>query len=1147
MSEVDKLVNRMAEELNSPNEYSLSTNPESNPSYVLINPDRTLTVPDNLRKIGIQHDHNVESVVFKCPRYNDGIDLSTMSFININWMKSNNKGGKSICTLNAVSPDDDYITFVWNVTQDVTSERGFLTVMVCMFKSDADGKEELHWNSEINKDFYIGEGLYISADDVVNTYAPGFIDQLLARMSDAEKTVNSYKIDIQELEDGSGYRVTMIDNEGEETVEIFHGHAKDKGATYTPSITEDGVLSWTNDQGLPNPDPISIKGEKGDRGETVYVPSVSEEGVLSWTNDGGLENPPEVNITGPQGIQGIQGIQGEKGNTGDRGPMGTAYQEIILTDGSADVDPFQKYRVYIPMTRKSFIDSAIDLLGDDADTWYIVACASDSDTNDIYYILQSKNNDAWPKLMKYDYEYHSSEVVWEIPGRLFDPVKSSMTVIPAHTRSEGITKQLDTLVVIWNYAECQTYNTPINWRYGEYIAVHPNLAQIGIYVDDGRVSTFPEISMFGIATYNNMSILFGGYDEDKNEYKNSICAVEESIAYGSSFVVEKWVHTTKSSIPADVYGSTTARIGDKVYLFSLRHGKVTVLDLTKFTYSYYEIEKTINIPSTITQHFQTADIPLSNVHSTIAISNKIYLLIPASGDISGKIITFDTETEEFSVVTSNNVFGSIPSGAIDASSNYGYLPTATINDKSYIIKRDENPVFFEDPGDMKDEYFYLTSEKFGSAKIHLVSQELYDNTRGYFEFEIHRMRLNDIGTSMDITYTFNDEKATFSFKPPWVDKFVTKDISYITLRFKNVTKLFRYNTNTEYGSMNGISEDIEELKTDVDTLKTDIEELKTDIETNIDTNIEQVKTDIEELKTDIDANSQALDDMNIKSSTGAYALAQKTGPGGSHGSSNTEYKGASVAKGRNATALGVLGESIGDCTLTAGYGAKALEKGCVAFGTGIAGRTSQEWIDYYWDVSNWVNKHYDNKGGVQLVEGDLPDNWQNKGIVQKPGTNEYYYVVVKSGSSWVKYAGFFLNPSYAEGQATKAKGTWSHAQGYQTEALSDFSDASGQQTKSNAHHGHAGGYSSTNNSPYGFAHGRRVETNSEVEGQVTVGKLNAKDETAQFIVGIGKDGAPKNGFSVGNDYYNPSIKVGNTILTENQLKKLLELLNQNNV
>ena len=36
------------------------------------------------------------------------------------------------------------------------------------------------------------------------------------------------------------------------------------GATYTPSVSEDGVLSWTNDRGLENPEAVNIKGQKGD-------------------------------------------------------------------------------------------------------------------------------------------------------------------------------------------------------------------------------------------------------------------------------------------------------------------------------------------------------------------------------------------------------------------------------------------------------------------------------------------------------------------------------------------------------------------------------------------------------------------------------------------------------------------------------------------------------------------------------------------------------------------------------------------------------------------------------------------------------------------------------------------------------------------
>ena len=43
-----------------------------------------------------------------------------------------------------------------------------------------------------------------------------------------------------------------------------------------------------------------LPGEDGTDGAT-FIPSVSEAGVISWTNDGGLGNPNSVNIMGPQG------------------------------------------------------------------------------------------------------------------------------------------------------------------------------------------------------------------------------------------------------------------------------------------------------------------------------------------------------------------------------------------------------------------------------------------------------------------------------------------------------------------------------------------------------------------------------------------------------------------------------------------------------------------------------------------------------------------------------------------------------------------------------------------------------------------------------------------------------------------------------
>lgn len=156
------------------------------------------------------------------------------------------------------------------------------------------------------------------------------------------------------------------------------GAAGKDGVTFTPSMSDDGDLSWTNDGGKANPQTVNLKGPKGDtgtrgpagadgakgdtgpegprgpqgeqgpqgktgpQGETgpqgltgpqgpagadgakgaTFTPAVSAAGDLSWTNDGGLANPATVNIKGPKGDQGERGEKGDTGATGPQGPAG---------------------------------------------------------------------------------------------------------------------------------------------------------------------------------------------------------------------------------------------------------------------------------------------------------------------------------------------------------------------------------------------------------------------------------------------------------------------------------------------------------------------------------------------------------------------------------------------------------------------------------------------------------------------------------------------------------------------------------------------------------------------------------------------------------------------------------------------------------
>ena len=78
------------------------------------------------------------------------------------------------------------------------------------------------------------------------------------------------------------------------------------GVTFTPSIDANGVLSFTNNGGLENPEPIDIKGDNG----VTFTPSIDADGYLSFTNNGNLENPEPIKVLGKDGEDGKDGIDG---------------------------------------------------------------------------------------------------------------------------------------------------------------------------------------------------------------------------------------------------------------------------------------------------------------------------------------------------------------------------------------------------------------------------------------------------------------------------------------------------------------------------------------------------------------------------------------------------------------------------------------------------------------------------------------------------------------------------------------------------------------------------------------------------------------------------------------------------------------------
>ena len=83
----------------------------------------------------------------------------------------------------------------------------------------------------------------------------------------------------------------------------------------------DDVYTWKYIRADATEQEIIVQRIKHTPGVT-FTPSISADGVISWTNDGGLENPEPVSVKGPQGEPGPAGPKGDKGDPGAPGAPG---------------------------------------------------------------------------------------------------------------------------------------------------------------------------------------------------------------------------------------------------------------------------------------------------------------------------------------------------------------------------------------------------------------------------------------------------------------------------------------------------------------------------------------------------------------------------------------------------------------------------------------------------------------------------------------------------------------------------------------------------------------------------------------------------------------------------------------------------------
>lgn len=152
---------------------------------------------------------------------------------------------------------------------------------------------------------------------------------------------------------------------------IAHVEALEDGTTFTPHVSEDGTLSWTNDGGLDNPDPVNIMGpagkdgadgapgedgEPGADGQDGYTPAIGENG--NWFINGEDTEMPS------------RGEKGEKGDNGERGLVWCGEYDPDTTYNTNDA-VFHNGCSYVSLEDKNPDEPGA------SDTWSLLAAKGD--------------------------------------------------------------------------------------------------------------------------------------------------------------------------------------------------------------------------------------------------------------------------------------------------------------------------------------------------------------------------------------------------------------------------------------------------------------------------------------------------------------------------------------------------------------------------------------------------------------------------------------------------------------------------------------------------------------------------------------------------------------------------------------------------
>ena len=149
-------------------------------AYCTVDDDtRLVTIPEKYKKLGVESDEKAKRIWFRFPKLvgNNGVDLSAIG-VRVNFRNANGDG--DIYIVEDLTTDGDYVIFSWELTRKVTAYKGNVSFVVCAVKSATDGAIKNEWNTTLNKECEVLEGLEVS--EQIAQENPDIIEYILANL-----------------------------------------------------------------------------------------------------------------------------------------------------------------------------------------------------------------------------------------------------------------------------------------------------------------------------------------------------------------------------------------------------------------------------------------------------------------------------------------------------------------------------------------------------------------------------------------------------------------------------------------------------------------------------------------------------------------------------------------------------------------------------------------------------------------------------------------------------------------------------------------------------------------------------------------------------------------------------------------------------